>query len=94
MSYDAFVANYVETKKKKSKVNGLIYLYYIFRCLFMYRLQESKINSEQHILEDAFYTINVGLCPYSGGGLQIVPHARPNIGKLAVVSYTHLTMGE
>lgn len=91
MSYDAFVANYVESKKKKSKVNGFIYLFYIFRCLFMYRLQESKIKSGQRILEDAFYTINVGLCPYSGGGLQIVPHARPNIGQLAVTAVKPLS---
>lgn len=91
MAYDAFVANYVESKKKKSKVNAIVYLFYIFRCLFMYRLQKSKITSETRLLEDKFYTINVGLCPFSGGGLQIVPHARPNIGSLAVTIVKPLT---
>ena len=91
MAYDAFVANYVESKKRKSKVNALIYLFYIFRCIFMYRLQRSKIQYNGKSLENRFYTINVGLCPYSGGGLQIVPHARPDMGKLAVTAIKPLS---
>lgn len=91
MAYDAFVADFVESKKKKSKVNSVIYLFYIFRCLFMYRLQWSKIKYDDKELENKFYTINVGVCPYSGGGLQIVPHARPDIGKLALTAVKPLT---
>jgi diacylglycerol kinase (ATP) len=86
MAYDAFVANYVESKKKNSKVNGLVYLFYIFRCIFMYKLQKSIVAYEHQKLEDKFYTINIGVCPYSGGGLQIVPHARPHQGSLAVTA--------
>jgi len=91
MAYDAFVANYVESKKTKSKVNAIIYLYYIFRCIFMYRLQKTKIVYDYKTLEDKFYTINIGVCPYSGGGLQIVPHARPDAGKLSVTAVKPLT---
>jgi diacylglycerol kinase family enzyme len=35
-------------------------------------------------VEDEFYTINVGLCRYSGGGMQLVPHAIPDDGLLAL----------
>jgi diacylglycerol kinase family enzyme len=34
--------------------------------------------------EDHFYTINAGICRYSGGGMQLVPHARPDDGLLAL----------
>lgn len=64
-------------------MGGMQYLYFIFRCLFGYSLQESMIHIKGKKLKDKFYTINVGICPYSGGGLQIVPQADPTDGLLA-----------
>jgi diacylglycerol kinase (ATP) len=86
MAYDAYIADYIESKKKKMKVGGIQYLYFIFRCLFGYRLQASRIIWPGGDEKDKFYTINIGICPYSGGGIQIVPHAVPDDGLLAVTA--------
>lgn len=86
MAYDAYVADYIESKKKKMSVGGIQYLYFIFRCLFGYKLQASQLQWNGGDSKDKFYTINVGICPYSGGGIQIVPHAVPDDGLLAVTA--------
>ncbi len=86
IAYDAYVVDYIESKKKKMKVGGLQYLYFIFRCLFGYKLQESRIRWEGKEMADKFYTINIGICPYSGGGLRLVPHAVPDDGLLAITA--------
>jgi len=85
-AYDAYVADYIESKKKKMSAGGLQYLWFIFRCLFSYKLQPSRLTWPGGREEDRFYTINIGICPYSGGGLHLVPHANPHQGLLAVTA--------
>lgn len=85
-AYDAYVVDYIESRKKKMSAGGLQYLWFIFRCLFSYRLQSSRISWPGGRETDRFYTINIGLCPYSGGGLHLVPHAHPQSGVLAVTA--------
>lgn len=52
-----------------------------------------------HEYTDKFYTINIGVCKYSGGGMSLVPQANPfgdglavtlagNISKLGVILNT------
>jgi len=41
--------------------------------------------------EDRYYLVNVGICKYSGGGMQLVPHAIPDNGKFALTIARHLT---
>lgn len=91
MAYDAYVADYIESQKKKMGVGRLQYLWYIFRCLFGYKLQRSKLTWPGGTAQDFFYTINVGICPYSGGGLSLVPHAVHDDGLLAVTAVRPLT---
>ncbi len=86
MAYDAYVADFIESKKKKMAVGGIQYLWFIFRCLFGYKLQGSSLQWGDQRVSDRFYTINIGICPYSGGGLLLVPHARPDSGSLAVTA--------
>lgn len=85
-AYDAYVADYIESKQKKMSGGGIQYLWFIFRCLFSYRLQPSRLTWPGGKEEDRFYTINIGICPYSGGGLHLVPHAHPGQGLLAVTA--------
>jgi YegS/Rv2252/BmrU family lipid kinase len=85
-AYDAYVADYIETKQKKMKGGGLQYLWFIFRCLFSYKLQPSRLTWPGGRAEDYFYTINIGMCPFSGGGLHLVPHAKPDQGLMAVTA--------
>lgn len=83
MAYDGFVVKFAE-RNKKWVFNRFFYLLMILRCLFLYRLQHLRISFEQHTVEDFCYTVNVGICRYSGGGMQLTPHAVPDDGLLAL----------
>ena len=82
MAYDAFVVEQLE--KRKTKPNKLIYIFSVLSYLFKYKLQKASviINNSEKI--GKFYTINVGICKYSGGGMSLVPHAKHNDGLMAV----------
>ena len=54
------------------------------RCLFDYQLTPARIHFDGQTAEDNFYTINIGVCRYSGGGMQFVPQAVPDDGLLAL----------
>ncbi len=83
LSYDAYVVK--ESQKYPSGIpNRLVYLLLIFRCLFQFTIPKARILFDGKNVEDRFYTINIGICRYSGGGMQLVPHALPNDGKLAL----------
>lgn len=90
MAYDAFVVHYVE-KLKTNLSNKLIYLWVVLRCLWKYDLSEARLQFGEKQVEDKFYTINVGIGRYSGGGMQFVPHAQPRDGKLALTYVGQLT---
>lgn len=83
LAYDAFVVQFSERNKHWVR-NGFFYLFMLMRCLFSYRLVPAKVAFDEVIAEDYFYSINFGICKYSGGGMQITPHAIPNDGYLAV----------
>lgn len=83
MAYDAFVVRYAE-QYKKWVIHKVLYLLMVVRCLFKYRLTRARVTFEEQIVEDYFYTINAGICRYSGGGMRLVPHADPTDAKLAI----------
>ena len=83
MSYDAFVVREMAGLKRPitNRIGYLIYgLYYVFR----YRIPAAKIWLDGKARSGKYYLINAGICRYSGGGMQLVPHAIPDDGKLAV----------
>lgn len=82
LAYDAFVVDRID--KSGTWVRGrMIYLLFIMACLFRYKLRKARVMIDDQPFEGRFYTINVGICKYSGGGMQFVPHANPADGKLA-----------
>ncbi|MEZ5042374.1 MAG: diacylglycerol kinase family lipid kinase [Saprospiraceae bacterium] len=83
MAYDAFVVHHVE-RAKSSLPSKFIYLWVVLRCLWLYQLCRARLIFNDQSVEDHFYTINVGICKYSGGGMQFVPHASPKDGHLAL----------
>lgn len=83
LAYDAFVVHYVEALKTHL-ANKLIYLWVVLRCLWQYQLRKARLLFKDQKIEDFFYTINIGVCRYSGGGMQFVPHADPADGLLAL----------
>ncbi len=83
LAYDGFVVHSVGTKKSLI-LHQLYYLFMIFRCLFQYRLRGARLSFDGQKAEDRFYTINAGIGRFSGGGLQLTPHALPDDGLLAL----------
>lgn len=81
MAYDAFIAQKLENQPITSKLR---YLAMVGRCLFDYQLTPARIHFDGQVAEDNFYTINIGLCRYSGGGMQFVPQAVPDDGLFAL----------
>ena len=90
MSYDAFVAQKAEAMGTKV-ANKFFYLLLLFRCLFQFSLPKIRVTFDGQQVEDYLYTINAGICRYSGGGLQIVPQAVPGDGRLALTIARHLS---
>ncbi|MBR9919813.1 MAG: diacylglycerol kinase family lipid kinase [Bacteroidetes bacterium] len=91
MAYDAFVVHEMEQRGSWVR-NSLVYLVYVFALLFKYKLKEARVIADGQESRDKFYTINVGLCCYSGGGMQFVPHAVPDDGQLAFTTAGNLNV--
>lgn len=83
LAYDAFVVRYAE-QYKRWVVHKILYLFMVMRCLFKYRLTRARVSFNGKTVEDYCYTINAGICRYSGGGMRLVPHADPTDGRLAL----------
>lgn len=83
MAYDAFVVKYME-RYRKWMPHPIFYRLMILWCLFKYRLENIELKFNQIHLKTYFYTINIGLCRFSGGGMEICPHATPTDNQLAL----------
>jgi len=81
MAYDGFIGKKLA---ENHVTNRLQYLLLVGKYLFDYRLRQARILFDNQAVEDFFYTINVGLCRYSGGGMQFVPQAVPDDGLFAL----------
>lgn len=90
LAYDAYVVHRTEKTKFKNRfIYPLLTLFYLKDFTTPYlRL---TYNDEPPI-EDRFYTINVGICKYSGGGMSIVPQAKPNGEQFALTFARHLSI--
>lgn len=82
MAYDAFGVQHAEGKNWRFP--KIQYLLNALLGLFKYKIHRAKLIFDEQEVVDFFYIINVGVCKYSGGGMQLVPHAIPNDGKFAL----------
>ncbi|HHH54937.1 MAG TPA: diacylglycerol kinase family lipid kinase [Bacteroidetes bacterium] len=82
MAYDAFVVKKLE--ERKSKPNKFVYIFSVLFYLFQFRKQLTKVELNDLTLKDKYYTINAGICKYSGGGMSLVPHAKHDDGLFAI----------
>lgn len=81
MAYDGFIGKKLTENPAKNKAH---YLLKVVQHLTAYRLTKARILFDGQSVEDYFYTINIGLCRYSGGGMQLVPQAVPDDGLFAL----------
>ena len=81
MAYDGFIGKKLGENRISNRMH---YLLMVAKYLFEYRLEKARILFDDKVVEDFFYTINIGLCRYSGGGMQLVPQAVPDDGLFAL----------
>lgn len=81
MAYDGFIGKKLIESPARNKAH---YLLKVAQYLTEYRLSKARIVFDGQTVEDYFYTINIGLCRFSGGGMQLVPHAVPDDGLFAL----------
>lgn len=81
MAYDGFIGKKLMETPARNKIH---YLLMVAQYLLEYTLTGARIDFDGQTVEDKFYTINIGLCRYSGGGMQFVPHAIPDDGLFAL----------
>jgi YegS/Rv2252/BmrU family lipid kinase len=85
MGYDALVAKKANLLKEKGKGGPLSYFYFIFTGLFQYKFIEAVIEIDDHqVFRGEIFSMNVGICKYSGGGMMQVPFAIPDDGLLDI----------
>jgi YegS/Rv2252/BmrU family lipid kinase len=81
MGYDALVAKKTNILKEKGKGGPLTYLYFVFSSLFQYKFIEAVIEiDDQQVFKGEIFSMNAGICKYSGGGMMQVPGAVPDDG--------------
>jgi YegS/Rv2252/BmrU family lipid kinase len=95
LAYDAFIAK-KSNENPNFVSNKIFYLYLILSSLFQYEPQKTRITfqkeNKKHFFENKYYTINIGICKYSGGGMQFVPHAIPNDGLFALTTVESMSI--
>ncbi len=83
LSYDGYVA-----KKAEGAVapffHSLFYLKMMASSLFQFKVPCLSVSFNDQIRQGKIMTVNIGIGRFSGGGMQLVPHARPNDGLLAL----------
>lgn len=81
LAYDGYIGQQMAQHRVTKRWQ---YLLLVGKYLFHYRLKKARISYDDRQTEDFFYTINVGICRYSGGGMQFVPQAIPDDGLFAL----------
>lgn len=81
MAYDGFIGKKLIENPARNKAH---YLLKVAQYLTVYKLTKARITFDGQSVEDYFYTINMGLCRFSGGGMQLVPQAVPDDGLFAL----------
>jgi YegS/Rv2252/BmrU family lipid kinase len=85
MGYDALVAKKTNISKERGRRGPLTYLYFVFSSLFQYKFIEAIIEIDDHqVFKGEMFSMNVGICKYSGGGMMQVPAAVPDDGLFDV----------
>ncbi|KLO21104.1 hypothetical protein X275_10160 [Marinitoga sp. 1197] len=80
MFFDAEVTRNANKSKEKNKGGSFSYLLNLLTTLFKYNSQSAEITIDNYSFKEKIFTMAVGICKYSGGGMKILPHAIPDDG--------------
>ncbi|MEY3050887.1 MAG: hypothetical protein RLY31_672 [Bacteroidota bacterium] len=85
LSFDGYLAR--ESAGWKGRLPAsLFYVRLMLRGLFRFVVPELTVGIPAGSVTDRFYTVNIGICRYSGGGMRLVPQADPTDGRLALTT--------
>lgn len=93
LGYDGYVARAAAAEGAKV-AKKLSYLLLVFRCMFSYRTPGMRIRFDGQEVKAKTYAVVAGINKFSGGGFQLVPHARPDDGQLALTIARRLSKME
>lgn len=80
LGFDAEVVRKSNRLKERGKGGPLLYLVNIFSSLMNYKHVNALISVDGMAVENQVFSMNVGICKYSGGGMIQVPNAIPDDG--------------
>jgi len=85
MGYDALVAKKTNIRKENGGGGSFSYFYFIFASLFQYKFPGAIVEVDgKKVFDGKLFSMNVGICKYSGGGMMQVPGAVPDDGLMDV----------
>lgn len=82
LAFDAHVIQQIN-RASHGHLTGNYFLR-LLRHLLRYEAVELQLQLDRHARRGRFFTIEAGVGRYVGGGLQLMPHADPADGRLAV----------
>ncbi|MDC9722031.1 MAG: diacylglycerol kinase family lipid kinase [Urechidicola sp.] len=90
IGFDGHVVNSIN---KYKKLGSLSYLIGVFTGFSTYKSKELKIEfNNLEIKVNSLMTL-IGLCKYSGGGMQLTNNSNPNDGLFDITIIKHLSLG-
>jgi YegS/Rv2252/BmrU family lipid kinase len=91
IGYDAFVTQSANTLKEHGRSGTIPYLMSLFACLVRYQHRRVHLKVDTKKREADVFSMNVGICRYSGGGMKQVPDAIPDDGLFDVTFIKDVT---
>jgi YegS/Rv2252/BmrU family lipid kinase len=86
LGFDAKVAEKVNEQKRQGKSSQFSYLSALFRTLVKYKPLDINISIEgRPMRNNRLFTMSIGICKYSGGGMMQVPDAIADDGLFDVM---------
>lgn len=91
LGYDALVVRSVERESgQRILPKKLSYAGHIFKCLWQFRPFRARVEVDDEVIDNIWYTLNFGIHRFSGAGMQLTPHAVGDDGLLSLTLIQNL----
>jgi YegS/Rv2252/BmrU family lipid kinase len=92
MGYDALVVKMTNRSKERGAGGSLSYVANLLKGLFHYRHSYLDVEVDgKSVYRGRVFSMSVGICKYSGGGMMQLPFAVPDDGLLDVTIFKKIT---
>lgn len=92
LGYDALVVRSVEKESgQRILPKKLSYAGHIFKCLYQFRPFRARVEVDNEVIDNIWYTLNFGIHRFSGAGMQLTPHAVGDDGLLSLTLVQQLS---